>query len=311
MGSMIQRKSICGSRRNDTETEDLELYPGAVILALDEYKGREGKEMTCRWRLATVLARDEERVHLRFLGWSTKFNVWIEYPSKRLRVAKTPVQFSDGDKVLAKDIYMNRHGDQLSKWRRGSVVSFDPNNERVKIHYENWQSKWDTWIDLKSRRVFYLNHGPGTTEIVSTFDQLTVNHKESSVKRQHVSSRRESGPDRKRQHVETKKKKKKKKKTCDACDGDHETDNCPHYNKKGREMAKELMKKRRNGEMMHEIGDDGGHFVLQPAEAQVVRSSEGVFLTKSLSHSQIIIISGTTTGRRFMPIPLHGIRNQW
>jgi predicted hydrocarbon binding protein len=89
-----------------------------------------------------------------------------------------------------------------------------------------------------------------------------------SVKRQHVSTRRDSGPERKRQHIE---KEKKKKKTCDACDGDHDTDNCPHYSKKGREMAKELMKKRRNGEMMHEIGDDGGHFVLRPQEARVVR----------------------------------------
>ena len=270
MGSVLQRKTLCGSPRKDEEEEEkLDLTPGSVILALDEYKGSSNGEMTYRWRLASVLSRDEdsERVHLRFLGWSTKFNLWIEYPSKRLRVAKTPVEFSEGDKVLAKDIYMNRHGDQVSKWRRGCVVSFDRNNERVKIHYENWQSKWDTWIDLNSRRVFQMNHGPA--EIAETFDRLTMNHnKESSVKRQHVSTRRDSGPERKRQHIE---KEKKKKKTCDACDGDHDTDNCPHYSKKGREMAKELMKKRRNGEMMHEIGDDGGHFVLRPQEARVVR----------------------------------------
>lgn len=267
--------------REDEDLDDFEfLNPDSVVLALDEFEGSSNGEMMCKWRLATVLSKDEEeeRVHLRFLGWSTKFNVWIGYPSKRLRVAKTPTSFTAGDEIFAKDIYRNRNGDEISKWRRGCVTKFDVNNRRVKIHYDNWKSKWDTWIELESRRVFKINREPAVILSSKMFKKTS----KESTKRRKV-SRRESGPERKR-HKE-KKDSNKKNLTCDACDGDHATDDCPHYSKKGREMAKELMKKRRSGEMMHEIGDDGGHFVLTSSEARVVRQpGDGSCLFHSMSY---------------------------
>lgn len=43
--------------------------------------------------------------------------------------------------------------DTINHWLEAEVIDIDQENKKVLIHYNEWSSRWDEWIDFDSTRI--------------------------------------------------------------------------------------------------------------------------------------------------------------
>lgn len=85
--------------------------------------------------------------------------------------------------------------DTIDHWLEAEVIDVDERNKRVLVHYNEWSSRWDEWLDMSSKRIapfrtqtvqngygFYMSPAPeknleGDTKLASPnerdFDEVT------------------------------------------------------------------------------------------------------------------------------------------
>lgn len=76
---------------------------------------------------------------------------WIPFESDRIapsgkRAGVTMHPYSAGQMLDILDMYTNKYGFPQETWRLATVVAIDCT--RIKVHFEGWSSRWDTWIDV-------------------------------------------------------------------------------------------------------------------------------------------------------------------
>eukprot|EP00940_MAST-03C_sp_MAST-3C-sp2_P003189 g3189.t1 len=318
-------------RKNDEENEDYEdaaeeesveddfVVPGNIVKVVDVYDATDGRKLR-KWRLAEILrvkgVRNDGtiRIRVRFVGWSEKFDKDVEVPSDEVALfpsilSQDPSQcvtrLSVGTTVFVKDEYVSARGRKTFKWRKAVVRNL--RGTSVRIHYVNWSDKWDCWIEdidrqtARTLRLCIPLESPAEEIRRSSYygrkEAEDVEQKRNGRSGQRRKKRRDpTSPSSPTTERATNTKKKSKTETnCDACDGPHETDDCPQYSKRGIQMAKKLMKARRSGkQLMDDISDgSGGYFVLPHSETRVVRQpGDGSCLFHSLAHGLGSRVSG-------------------
>ena len=120
----------------------------------------EAQDVENLWFPAEVIQSNETEVRVHFLGWSERWDEWIEKDSSRLRRHRgwgTPTMPNDWQQESIIEAL-----DMEGKWYPAKVRHVS--ELRVQVHYQRWSSKWDEWIDKDAGRLRKLDEPPGADE---------------------------------------------------------------------------------------------------------------------------------------------------
>ena len=118
------------------------LFPGLIIDVLDSVN---------RWSEAEVKEVDEERqrVFVSYLHWTSKWDEWIDWNEGRLAPIHTHTYHFGGTLKPGQRLEVqDDRGDRLE------AFVIDERSNEVKIHYKDFATRYDEWIDRGSRRIF-------------------------------------------------------------------------------------------------------------------------------------------------------------
>ena len=116
--------------------------------SLEEQSIVEALDVQDLWFPARVVATSANKVLVSFDGWTSDWDEWLPKDSKRLRKHRgwgTPARPDDWQT----DSYCLAL-DMQDKWCRARIMHVS--EDSVQVHYQNWASKWDEWIDKISVR---------------------------------------------------------------------------------------------------------------------------------------------------------------
>lgn len=117
------------------------LFPGLIIDVLDSVN---------RWSEAEVKEVDEERkrVLVSYLHWSNKWDEWVHWNEDRLAPIHTHTYHMGGSLKLGQRLEVqDERGDRLE------AFVIDERTDKVKVHYKDFATRYDEWIDRTSSRI--------------------------------------------------------------------------------------------------------------------------------------------------------------
>jgi len=138
--------------------QTLDLREGCSIDVLDTEQLWSEAEVTER-RLTFVDGRGTKAVLVHYTYWLSKWDEWIPVDSPRLSAPGTRCflghnRLRKGQRIECKDTF--------GKWIEARVT--DENERAIHIHYHNWDTKFDEWVER------------GNTERFSAFGRNTKSH---------------------------------------------------------------------------------------------------------------------------------------
>eukprot|EP01084_Bolivina_argentea_P051984 95533_1 len=122
---------------------------------------------------------DHRKIKVHYKGWKSKFDTWIDLNNEpeRARLLHT---FTEKPAPLG-EVELNIETkcdclDSTDKWYEATIV--DMNEYLVRIHYVEWDSKYDEWINKDSYRIAPLH----TMTTQKKHKTTTNNNKNKTVK---------------------------------------------------------------------------------------------------------------------------------
>ena len=159
---------------------------GAQLDVLDIYVSSKTRKETRKWRPATIIRVRNDEIFVNFEGWEDQHNIWLDVSNEGYRVEQRGVhtggrrrgarasaaalgqedippasgssagdgvfELRIGDHCYCKDEYISKSTMEPAwAWRPSEVTDID--GTRYKIHFTDWNSKWDDWFEIDSGRI--------------------------------------------------------------------------------------------------------------------------------------------------------------
>lgn len=95
-----------------------------------------------RWLNGEVLRVTPQELFIHYTGWSIRFDEWFPIDSQRILA-----QWEPGRTICLNNRIDVRH--DIGGWLEARVIEID--GSRVKVHFNNFHSKYDMWVDLNDK----------------------------------------------------------------------------------------------------------------------------------------------------------------
>ena len=144
--------SPAAKRATPPATEEVVITRPAAMQPGDEVEALDVQDL---WYPARIVQCTATQVLVHFDGWGSGWDEWLPHNSKRLRAhrgwgtARMPDDYQVGATIEALDV--------VGKWCASKVLHVAESG--VMVHYLQWASKWDEWIDRSTGRLRPLRDG--------------------------------------------------------------------------------------------------------------------------------------------------------
>ena len=132
----------------------------------------EAQDVENLWFPAEVIQSNETEVQVHFLGWSERWDEWIEKDSSRLRrhrgwgTSTMPNDWQQESIIEALDME--------GKWYPAKVLFVSQNS--VMVHYQGWAAKWNEWLEKDSGRLRKLHSAQGQPATTTSLAKHAETH---------------------------------------------------------------------------------------------------------------------------------------
>ena len=177
---LLQRVDFCRVSKRLRETEAklehcevaLKASTGTWIDNVQVGDKIDAEDAYGHWYEATIIEKDNAEVTVHFEGWNSKFDEVIplinrqrlaplHFHTHRRRKKLKGRKFRDfeiGDMIDCKDTF--------NRWYESTVLQVSESGKQIFVHYENFPSVWDEWIDVDSSRLAPLRTHSASAALV-------------------------------------------------------------------------------------------------------------------------------------------------